>query len=89
MGGAKPLMYEELAAATSRVIGTKQTMRALERGGVRTVFVARDAEERVVRDLKALCQAKGIPVIIVDTMSELGKVCGIEVGAASAAILDE
>lgn len=82
-------MYEELASALSRVIGTKQTVRALERGGVAAVYVARDAEERVVRDLKALCLAKGVPVTTVDTMFELGKVCGIEVGAASAAILHE
>lgn len=80
-------MYQDLAAASSRVIGSKQTARALERGGVEAVYVARDADERVVRDLKAMCLAKDVPVIVVDSMLELGKVCGIEVGAASAAIL--
>ena len=82
-------MYQDLASAPSRVINVKQTMRALERGIVSTMYVARDAEERVVRDLKALALAKGIPVTPVESMDELGKVCGIDVGAAAAAILHE
>ena len=82
-------MYEDLASAPSRVIGVKQTVRALERGVVLAVYVARDAEERVVRELKALARAKGIPVTPVESMDELGKVCGIDVGAAAAAVLHE
>ncbi|MEA4883234.1 MAG: ribosomal L7Ae/L30e/S12e/Gadd45 family protein [Clostridia bacterium] len=82
-------MYEDLASAKSRVIGTKQTVRALERGCAMAVYVAMDAEERVIRGIKALCSSKGIPVIAVSSMDELGKVCGIDVGAASAAILRE
>jgi large subunit ribosomal protein L7A len=61
----------------------------LERGVVLAVYVARDAEERVVRELKALARAKGIPVTPVESMDELGKVCGIDVGAAAAAVLHE
>ena len=82
-------MYEDLASAPSRVIGAKQTVRALERGAVRAIYVARDAEERVVRELKTLASAKGVPVTQVGSMDELGKVCGIDVGAAAAAILHE
>ncbi len=82
-------MYEELASAPSRVIGVKQTVRALERGTVSVVYIARDAEERVVRDLRALASAKRVPVNHVEFMDELGKVCGIDVGAAAAAILHE
>ncbi len=80
-------MYQDLASASSRVIGSKQTARALERGGVKAVYVARDADERVVRDLRATCLAKDVQIIEVESMLELGKACGIEVGAASAAIL--
>ncbi|MCR4425438.1 MAG: ribosomal L7Ae/L30e/S12e/Gadd45 family protein [Firmicutes bacterium] len=82
-------MYENLASARNRVIGTKQTVRALGRGSVREVYIAKDAEEHVVRDLVALCEKNGVPVIIAGSMQELGKVCGIDVGAASAAILHE
>ncbi|MDR9755167.1 MAG: ribosomal L7Ae/L30e/S12e/Gadd45 family protein [Thermoanaerobacterales bacterium] len=33
------------------------------------------------------CQEKGVEIIYVDSMQELGKACGIKVGAASASIL--
>ncbi|MFA7635198.1 MAG: ribosomal L7Ae/L30e/S12e/Gadd45 family protein [Bacillota bacterium] len=82
-------MNQGLADASSRVIGTKQTVRALERGCVSAVYVASDAEEHVIRDVKALCGKNGVPIVMIDTMEELGKVCGIDVGAASAAILHE
>lgn len=81
-------MYEELASAKRRVIGTKQALRALEQGEVKAIYVAADAEERIVRDLKVLARAKNVPVFTVGTMAELGRVCGIDVGAASAAVLD-
>ncbi|HHY61469.1 MAG: ribosomal L7Ae/L30e/S12e/Gadd45 family protein [Bacillota bacterium] len=82
-------MNQGLADADSRVIGTKQTVRALERGCVSAVYIASDAEEHVIRDVKALCVRNGVPIIMVDSMEELGKACGIDVGAASAAILHE
>jgi len=34
-----------------------------------------------------LCNRKSVPVKIVPTMEELGKACGIEVGAAAVAVL--
>jgi len=68
-------------------VGTKQTLRAVERGLATHVFVAKDADAHVVRHLLALCRQRGLPVTEVETMEELGRSCGVEVGAASAAIL--
>lgn len=81
------LTLDDLKAARRRTVGTKQTLRAVEKGNVLCVFLARDAEERVVSDLVRMCQEKGTPVEWVDFMALLGKACGIQVGAASAAIL--
>ena len=80
-------MIEELRKARRRTVGTRQTLRAVERGEAVAVFVALDAEPHVVRQLVAQCQQKAIGVYPVETMRTLGQICGVQVGAASAAIL--
>jgi large subunit ribosomal protein L7A len=82
-------MLELLRGAARKTVGTKQTLRAVERGVAEAVFVARDAEPHVVRHLLLLCRQRGVPVHEVETMQLLGRACGVEVGAASAAILGE
>lgn len=81
------MTLEDLRNARRRTVGTKQTLRAVEKGMAACVFVARDAEEHVVRGLISLCQDRDTRIQWVDTMDMLGKACGIQVGAASAAIL--
>jgi len=80
-------MLEKLKKAPKKIIGTKQTMKAVDKGQAEVVFIAQDAEEHVVSPLKELCREKGIEVVPVSTMKELGEACGIQVGAASAAII--
>jgi large subunit ribosomal protein L7A len=82
-------MVEDLRRAARRTVGTKQTIRAVEHGAAVAVFVARDAEAHVVRHLLGLCRQKGVPVHEVESMTVLGRCCGVEVGAASAAILSD
>ncbi|HED23496.1 MAG TPA: 50S ribosomal protein L7Ae-like protein [Firmicutes bacterium] len=77
-----------LSNARQKVVGTKQTVKALEKGSVNRVFIARDAEERVVQPILALCEEKKIEPYYIDTMTELGKMCGIKVKAAAAAITE-
>lgn len=78
-----------MKAARKKTIGTKQTAKAVDKGLARAVFVARDAEEYVVRELLKACRKQAIPVVEVESMAVLGRTCGIEVGAASAAIIEE
>lgn len=78
-----------LEGAKKKIIGTKQTLKALDKGLAIKVFIASDAERHVIKPLVQLCQEKGVPVVTVDTMKNLGKACGIEVGCASAAIIEE
>ncbi|MCL4515581.1 MAG: ribosomal L7Ae/L30e/S12e/Gadd45 family protein [Firmicutes bacterium] len=78
---------EMLRAAKKRSVGINQTLKALGKGQVQMAFVARDAEEQVLRELRARCQEEQIEMVTVDSMLILGKACGIEVGAAAAAIL--
>jgi large subunit ribosomal protein L7A len=79
---------ERLKAARKKSIGTKQTAKAIEKGHTKTVFVAKDAEEHVTRAIVRLAREKGLEVIQAESMVVLGKACGIEVGAATAAILN-
>ncbi len=80
---------EQLRKARTKTIGTKQTLKAIDKGKAKTVFVALDADEKVVREVLRGCQEKSIPVVRAESMAVLGKACGIEVGAASAAIVED
>jgi len=79
-------MLQELKNA-KRVVGIKQLRKALRDGSAAKVFIADDADLRLTDPVKAICEETGVPALIVPTMSELGQACGIEVGAAVAAIL--
>ena len=52
-------------------------------------FIAADADIRISRPLLESCEAAGVKVITADSMHELGKACGIHVGAAAAAVLKD
>jgi len=69
------------------VVGVKQTTRAIQQGRAKEVFIARDAEQRVVEKVIQLCQEAGLPITYVETMRELGEACGIDVGASAVAII--
>ncbi|MEW4372712.1 ribosomal L7Ae/L30e/S12e/Gadd45 family protein [Paenibacillus kandeliae] len=68
-------------------IGTKQTMRMVELGQAEEVYVAQDAEQHLITRIVQLCNKHSVKVTYVETMKELGKACGIEVGSAMAVIL--
>ncbi|MDU2065462.1 MAG: ribosomal L7Ae/L30e/S12e/Gadd45 family protein [Sporomusaceae bacterium] len=72
-----------------KVIGIKQVTKAVEKGLANRVWVADDAEERLVEPLKTLCKSKGVALEAGMTMAELGKACAIEVGAAAVAVVAE
>lgn len=73
--------------SNKKVIGTKQTIRALKLNLVKEVYIAKDAEKRVVSKVEDLARELGVPVIYAETMKELGKISEIEVGSASVALL--
>ncbi|MBQ5832667.1 MAG: ribosomal L7Ae/L30e/S12e/Gadd45 family protein, partial [Selenomonadales bacterium] len=51
------------------------------------IFLADDADERVLSPLRALCEANEVEVVRVSDMKSLGLACSIAVGAAAAAIV--
>jgi len=79
---------DERRSGTLR-IGTKQTVKAVEIGAAKKVFVARDADLKLINKIVALAKKTGVEIVYVDSMKQLGKACGIEVGAAMAAVVNE
>ncbi|NMB35485.1 MAG: 50S ribosomal protein L7ae-like protein [Firmicutes bacterium] len=79
---------EKIKNAGKIVVGTRQTVKMIENDSAREVYLARDAEEKIIRPVIQSCKEKGLPVYFVETMAELGKACQIKVGAAMCAILD-
>lgn len=83
------MTLDRMKNARKCAIGSKQATKAIEKGNARVVYLARDADEHVTRPLHNQCENKGVEVVWVDTMTVLGKACGIEVGAAAAAVIDD
>lgn len=73
--------------AAKKAIGAKQTARAVEKGLACKVYLAHDADRRVIAPLAQLCGQMAVQMDETATMTELGKACGIEVGAAAVAVL--
>ncbi|MGE5583806.1 MAG: ribosomal L7Ae/L30e/S12e/Gadd45 family protein [Bacillota bacterium] len=71
-----------------KVIGLKQTLRAIQQGTISKVYIANDVEDHVLRKITGPCQEKGIAIIQSNlTQRELGRLCQIEVGAAVVGII--
>ena len=69
------------------VVGAKQLRKALNGDKVSRAFLARNADPALTEPIAVLCQQKKINYTWVASMKELGDACGIEVSAASAALL--
>lgn len=83
------MSYDKVKQAKNMYIGTKKATRVVELGQATEVFIAKDADPRITIKMVNLCKRMDIPVTYVDSMKMLGKACGIEVGAAIAAVVNE
>ncbi|AZB41248.1 50S ribosomal protein L7ae-like protein [Bacillus sp. FJAT-42376] len=80
------MSYEKVSQAANIIVGTKQTLKALQQGSVKELLIAEDADPRITSAVAQMAKEKKVPVTEVDSMKKLGKACGIEVGAAAVAI---
>ena len=81
-------MSAELAAK-EKVVGIKQTKRAIATGKAMKVFLAKDADPKLTEPLRAMCRLADIATVDAYAMAELGKGCGIAVGTAACALLNK
>ncbi len=69
--------------------GTNEVTKALERGTALIIYIADDINPaEITRHLPILAAEKNVAYMMVPTSERLGKSAGIEVGAASVAIVD-
>ena len=69
-------------------VGAKQLRKAVRAGTVRCVYLAENADPALTQPLAELCADNQIQITWVASMETLGSACGIEVGAAAAAVLN-
>ncbi|KHD85745.1 50S ribosomal protein L7ae-like protein [Heyndrickxia ginsengihumi] len=81
------MSYEKVTQAKEIIVGTKQTVKALKASKVNELLVAEDADPAITSKVVNIAQEFHIPVTYVDSMKQLGKTCGIEVGAATVALI--
>ena len=79
-------MLPELASS-NRVVGVKQSRKAIREGRAARVFLAADADPAITEPIGEVCADQGIPVWGEATMAQIGQACRITVGAAVAVVL--
>ena len=82
---------KELTSITGKklAVGARQLKKALVAGRTDCVFLAQNADPGLTDPIVELCRQQGSAVLWVRTMEDLGRACGIEVGAAAAAPVAE
>lgn len=70
---------------SAKVVGVKQVRRALNAGRAKRLYLAQDADPQLTRPLAEKAQDQGVEAVWLGSMKELGRGCGIAVGAAVAA----
>ena len=70
------------------VVGAKQLKKAMLSGKATQVFLAKNADPALTEPIEAMCLQNNVKCVWVPSMADLGKACGIDVGAAAAAAID-
>ena len=85
------MAFQEVAAeigCKKVVVGAKQLRKALTSGVARRVYLAQNADPAITDPIEALCKSCKIDCAWVKSMTDLGRACRIEVGAAAAAVVE-
>lgn len=72
----------------NKVVGAKQTIKMIKDNKASIVYLAKDAEAKVIKPIEGLCIQNNVKYIYIESMKELGQMCGIDVGAATAALIN-
>ncbi|WP_270507646.1 ribosomal L7Ae/L30e/S12e/Gadd45 family protein [Eubacterium limosum] len=72
---------------TPKVIGTKQTLKAVKEGKATVVVLAEDTEDSIKEKIVTACQEASVPIESYESKITLGQDSGIERGAAVIALL--
>ena len=71
----------------SYVVGLKQSIKAINGGRAKKVYLAADADFYISAKVSDACAQNGVDIEVSFTLEELGKMCKIDVGAAVVTIM--
>ena len=74
-------------ACQKKVVGVKQSRKAIRSGAARRVLLACDADPAITQPIAQACADAGIPAEEDYTMEQLGQACHIAVGASVVALV--
>ena len=77
----KQAIKEDLISC-EKVIGLKQVLKQAQRKALKVIYLAADVDRSVGEKVITAAKAHNIPVLPITSKRELGRLCGIEVGAA-------
>lgn len=83
------MSYEKVKQARHITVGLKQTLKAIELGEALEIIVAKDADKRFTSKVIQYGMERNVLITYVDSMKNLGKASGIDVSAATVAILKD
>ncbi len=72
-----------------KVIGVKQSLKSMKNGLGETLYIAKDADSKLIEPLIECADQFSITIQHVNTMKELGKMCGLQIESAAALKLKE
>jgi large subunit ribosomal protein L7A len=76
-------------ASSRKVVGVKQSRKALREGRAAGVFLAADADPAITGPVRTECGKLGVSVNAEYSMAQLGHACRIPVGASVVALLKD
>lgn len=83
------VFMEQIFQNKRKIIGVRETTKAIKKDIVSQVVFAKDAASDVIDPILKECNKKSIQIQEFGTMKELGEICGIRVGAAVVALLKD
>lgn len=81
------MILTDLEKEKNKVVGTKQSLKAIKNGEAKVVFIAEDVDLPIKKKIMNAVNDNNVPVEIVESKLKLGRACGIDVSAACAVIL--
>lgn len=83
------MSLDRIKESKRRTVGSRETTKALLKGQLEGIFIAMNAEHRLVKPLIVAAKEQSVPIYYVDSMEKLGAACEIEVDTAIAGVLKE
>ena len=71
-----------------KVIGIKQSTKVIKNGDGKVLYVAKDANAKLISPIIQLAKEKNIKIVEIPTMKELGKMSSIDVKSAAVLTLE-